>query len=85
MSLAVFALVVVIWVALLVPIARRGRAELAADASEGGTRLSSGGARPWTTGNLPEEPTEEKLEAATEAARLARHYEQFDEEPPELS
>jgi hypothetical protein len=71
-SLAVFALVVVIWVALLVPIARRGRAELAADASEGGTRLSSGGARPWTTGNLPEEPTEEELEAATEAARLAR-------------
>ena len=69
MSLAVFALVVVIWVALLVPIARRGRAELAADASEGGTRLSSGGARPWNTGNLPAEPTGEELEAAAEAAR----------------
>jgi hypothetical protein len=71
-SLAVFPLVVVIWVALLVPIARRGRAELAAEASEGGTRLSSGGARPWTTGNLPAEPTDEELEAAAEAARLAR-------------
>jgi hypothetical protein len=70
-SLAVFALVVVIWVALLVPIARRGRAELAADASEGGTRLSSGGARPWTTGNLSDKPTDEELEAAA-AARLAR-------------
>ena len=72
MSLAVFALVVVIWVALLVPIARRGRAELAADASEGGTRLSSGGARPWTTGDLPGEPTDEELAAAAEAARQAR-------------
>jgi hypothetical protein len=71
-SLAVFALVVVIWVALLVPIARRGRAELAADASEGGTRLSTGGARPWTVGNLPAEPTDEELEAVAEAARLAR-------------
>jgi hypothetical protein len=71
-SLAVFALVVVIWLALLVPIARRGRAELAAEASEGGTRLSSGGARPWTDGNFPGEPTEEELEAAAEAARLAR-------------
>src|SRR5918995_1474530 len=47
-SLAVFALVVVIWVALLVPLSRRGRAELAAEASEGGSRLSSGGAPPWT-------------------------------------
>jgi hypothetical protein len=75
LSLAVFALVVVIWVALLVPLARRGRAELAAEASEGGSRLSSGGARPWTTGNLPAEPaepTEEELEAAAVAARLAR-------------
>src|SRR4029450_8105476 len=35
-SIAVFALVVVIWVVLLVPLARRGRAELAAEASEGG-------------------------------------------------
>ena len=34
MGLAVFALVVVIWVALLVPLARRGRAELAFEASE---------------------------------------------------
>ena len=50
MSLAVFALVVVIWVVLLVPLARRGRAELAAEASEGGSRLRSGGALPWTTG-----------------------------------
>jgi len=43
-SLAVFALVVVIWVVLLVPLARRGRAELAAEASEGGSRLRGGGA-----------------------------------------
>jgi hypothetical protein len=71
-SLAVFALVVVIWVALLVPLARRGRAELAAEASEGGRRLTSGGARPWTSGNLPTEPTGEELEAAEAAARLAR-------------
>ena len=72
MSLAVFALVVVIWVVLLVPLARRGRAELAYEASEGGRRLTSGGARPWTTGNLPAEPTEEELEAAAVAARRAR-------------
>jgi hypothetical protein len=72
-SLAVFALVVAIWVVLLVPIARRGRAELAAEASEGGSRLRSGGARPWTSGNLPaEEPSDEELEAAANAARLAR-------------
>jgi hypothetical protein len=71
-SLAVFALVVVIWVVLLVPLARRGRAELAVEASEGGRRLSSGGARPWTSGNLPAEPGDEELEAAEEAARLAR-------------
>jgi hypothetical protein len=72
-SLAVFALVVVIWILLLVPLARRGRAELAAEASEGGSRLTSGGARPWTSGNLPavEEPTDEELEAAAVAARLA--------------
>jgi hypothetical protein len=76
-SLAVFALVVVIWAALLIPLARRGRAELAAEASKGRLRLSSGGARPWTTGDLPEppdddpdgDPGEELLEAA---ARLAR-------------
>jgi membrane protein YdbS with pleckstrin-like domain len=74
MSLAVFALVVVIWMVLLVPLARRGRAELAYEASEGGRRLSSGGARPWTTGNLPAEPTEDELAAvaAAVAARLAR-------------
>ena len=72
MSLAVFALMVVIWVALLIPIARRGRAELAADASEGGTRLSSGGARPWNTGNSHDEPPEEEREAATEAGRPVR-------------
>jgi hypothetical protein len=72
MSLAVFALVVVIWMVLLVPLARRGRAELAYEASEGGRRLSSGGARPWTTGNLPAEPTEDELDAAAAAARLAR-------------
>jgi len=71
-SLAVFALVVMIWVALLVPLYRRGRAELAAEASEGGSRLSSGGARPWTSGNIPAEPTEDELEAAAVAARLAR-------------
>jgi hypothetical protein len=71
-SLAVFALVVVIWMALLVPLARRGRAELAAEASQGGLRLSSGGARPWTEGNLPAEPGDEDLEAAAAAARLAR-------------
>ena len=70
-SLAVFALVVVIWVVLLVPLARRGRAELAAEASEGGSRLP-GGARPWTTGNLPAEPTDDDLEAAAAAAWLAR-------------
>jgi hypothetical protein len=71
-SLAVFALVVVIWVVLLVPLARRGRAELALEASEGGRRLSSGGARPWTSGNLPAEPSDEELAAAATAARLAR-------------
>jgi len=71
-SLAVFALVVVIWVVLLVPLARRGRAELAYEASEGGRRLTSGGATPWTTGNLPAEPTEQELEAAAAAARRAR-------------
>src|SRR5262245_61658493 len=72
-SLAVFALVVVIWVALLVPIARRGRAELAWEASEGGSRLS-GGARPWTTGNLLAEPADDEAEAeaAAAASRLAR-------------
>jgi len=63
-SLAVFALVVVVWVVLLVPLARRGRAELAAEASEGGSRLRGGGARPWTTGDLPVEPSDEDLEAA---------------------
>ena len=72
MSLAVFALVVVIWAVLLVPLARRGRAELAFEASEGGSRLSSGGARPWTSGTFPAEPTDEDLEAAATAARLAR-------------
>ena len=72
MSLAVFALVVAIWMALLVPLARRGRAELAFEASEGGLRLSSGGGRPWTTGNLPAEPTDEELAVADLAARLAR-------------
>ena len=72
MSLAVFALVVAIWMALLVPLARRGRAELAVEASQGGSRLSSGGARPWTTGNLPAEPTDDELAAADLAARLAR-------------
>jgi hypothetical protein len=71
-SLAVFALVVLIWVVLLVPLARRGRAELAYEASEGGRRLSSGGARPWTSGNLPAEPSDEELAAAERAARLAR-------------
>jgi hypothetical protein len=71
-GVAVFALVVVIWVALLVPLARRGRAELAFEASEGGRRLTSGGARPWTTGNLPTEPSDEELEQAAVAVRLAR-------------
>ena len=73
MSLAVFALVVVVWVVLLVPLARRGRAELAAEASEGGRRLTSGGARPWTSWNLPadDEPTDEELAAAALAARRA--------------
>jgi hypothetical protein len=72
-SLAVFALVVVVWVVLLVPLARRGRAELAAEASEGGRRLTSGGARPWTSWNLPadDEPTDEELAAAALAARRA--------------
>ena len=72
MSIAVFALVVVIWVVLLVPLARRGRAELAAEASEGGSRLRSGGALPWTTGDLPDEPTDEELETAAVAAWMAR-------------
>ena len=72
MSLAVFALVVVIWVVLLVPLARRGRAELAIEATEGGSRLRSGGARPWTTGNLPTDPGDVHLAAAAAAARLAR-------------
>jgi hypothetical protein len=71
-SLAVFALVAAIWVVLLVPLARRGRAEFAAEASLG-RRLTSGGARPWTSGNLPAgEPTDEELAAAALAARLAR-------------
>jgi hypothetical protein len=68
-SLAVFALVVVIWVVLLVPLARRGRAELAAEAAEGNLRLSRG-ARPWTTGNLPAHPDGDDLEAAAAGARL---------------
>ena len=74
MSLAVFALVVVIWVVLLVPLARRGRAELAAEASEGGSRLRSGGARPWTSGNLPAEDADDDEDpaAAAAAAWLAR-------------
>ena len=72
MSIAVFALVVVIWVVLLVPLARRGQAELAAEASEGGSRLRSGGAQPWTTGDLAEEPTDEDLDTAAVAAWLAR-------------
>jgi hypothetical protein len=80
-SLAVFALVVVIWVVLLVPLARRGRAELAAEASEGGSRLRSGGARPWTTGNLPgdddpddegDEGDDDRSAAAAAAAARAR-------------
>jgi hypothetical protein len=73
-SLAVFALVVVIWVVLLIPLARRGRAELAAEASQGGLRLSSGGARPWTTGHLEldDDPDDAALEAAGAKARLAR-------------
>jgi hypothetical protein len=73
-SLAVFALVVVIWVVLLVPLARRGRAELAAEASAGGSRLTTGGARPWTSGNLPatDEPTDEELEAAARRAATRR-------------
>jgi membrane protein YdbS with pleckstrin-like domain len=81
-SLAVFALVVVIWVVLLVPLARRGRAELAAEASEGGRRLTSGGARAWSSGNLPatDEPTDEELEVAALAARLARR--RADARPP---
>jgi hypothetical protein len=69
-SLAVFALVVVIWVVLLVPLARRGRAELAAEASEGGSRLRSGGARPWTTGDLPDDgddPDDDREAAAVPA------------------
>ena len=56
MSIAVFALVVVIWVVLLVPLARRGQAELAAEASEGGSRLRSGGARPWTDADCAPSP-----------------------------
>jgi hypothetical protein len=76
-SLAVFALVVTIWVLLLVPVARRGRAELAAEASDG-SRLTSGGARPWTTGDLPHDPDlddedEELAELELAAAAAAAH------------
>jgi hypothetical protein len=53
-SLALFALVAAIWGVLLIPLARRGRAELAVWAPERDTpaRLSRG-ARPWTTAGDP--------------------------------
>jgi len=53
-SLALFALVAAIWGVLLIPLARRGRAELAAWAPARDTpaRLSRG-ARPWTAGDPP--------------------------------
>ena len=69
MSLALFALVAAIWGVLLIPLARRGHAELAAWATPRDTpaRLSRG-ARPWTTGDPPaEEPDSEA------AAALALH------------
>jgi hypothetical protein len=73
-SIAVFALVAVIWVVLLIPLARRGRAELAAEAADP-TRLSRGaGARPWRTWDLPDDGADgedDELEVAV-AARLAR-------------
>jgi len=68
-SLALFALVAAIWGVLLIPLARRGHAELAAWATPRDTpaRLSRG-ARPWTTGDPPaEEPDPEA------AAALALH------------
>jgi hypothetical protein len=72
-SLAVFALAAVIWVVLLVPLARRGRAELAAEAADP-SRLSRGsGARPWTTSEAAEAATtDEDAEWQATAARLAR-------------
>jgi hypothetical protein len=53
-SLALFALVAAIWGVLLIPLARRGHAELAAWAPQRDTpaRLARG-ARPWTTGDPP--------------------------------
>jgi hypothetical protein len=53
-SLALFALVAAIWGVLLIPLARRGRAELAAwaPARDTAVRLSRG-ARPWTAGDPP--------------------------------
>ena len=74
MSLAVFALVAVIWVVLLIPLARRGRAELAAEAADP-ARLSRGaGARPWTTWELPDgvEADREDVQQHLETAWLDR-------------
>ena len=71
MSLALFALVAAIWGVLLIPLARRGRAELAAWAPERDTpaRLSRG-ARPWTAGDPPADGPDP--EAAAALALLAR-------------
>ncbi|HEU4397874.1 MAG TPA: hypothetical protein VFU54_08590 [Actinomycetota bacterium] len=65
MSLALFALVAAIWGVLLIPLARHGRAELAAWAPGRDTpaRLSRG-ARPWTTGDPPGEDPDPAAAAA---------------------
>jgi hypothetical protein len=70
-SLALFALVAAIWGILLIPLARRGRAELAAWAPARDTpaRLSRG-ARPWTAGDPPADGPDP--EAAAALALLGR-------------
>jgi len=75
-SLALFALVAAIWGVLLIPLARRGRVELAAWAPVRDTpaRLSRG-ARPWTTGDPPAEdpdPEAAAAQALRERRRAAR-------------
>jgi hypothetical protein len=72
-SLALFALVAAIWGILLLPLARRGRAEPAARAPRRDTpgRLSRG-ARPWTAGGPPAGAADLHPEAAAARVRHAR-------------
>jgi hypothetical protein len=64
-SLALFALVAAIWGVLLLPLARRGHAELAAWAPPRDTQARlSRGARPWTTGDPPADDPDPEAAAA---------------------